>query len=146
MSLLFLQYRRPFTNPVRKMATYTVDVYLTRDHPKLGKAGSVVEVQPGHARNVLVPRGLAIQMGEGKFRKHIPILHHRQSTGTEKLSQRAISMEMQKWMLATGDLVPDITTYLAMQNALTPTTTTTTAEGQETTTELAVKETQSQKE
>lgn len=35
-------------------------VILTKDHPKLGGEGTIVEVAPGHARNYLLPRKLAL--------------------------------------------------------------------------------------
>ncbi len=35
-------------------------VLLTEDHPQLGKAGDVVEVRDGYARNFLFPQGLAV--------------------------------------------------------------------------------------
>ncbi|MDZ7271065.1 MAG: 50S ribosomal protein L9 [candidate division KSB1 bacterium] len=35
-------------------------VILKQDHEKLGKAGDVVEVKPGYARNYLLPRGIAL--------------------------------------------------------------------------------------
>ncbi|MDR5710311.1 MAG: 50S ribosomal protein L9 [Armatimonadota bacterium] len=43
-------------------------VILTRDVPSLGKAGSVVEVKEGYARNYLIPRGLAVEATEGALR------------------------------------------------------------------------------
>jgi large subunit ribosomal protein L9 len=37
-----------------------MEVILRRDIPKLGKAGDVVKVKDGFARNYLIPKGLAI--------------------------------------------------------------------------------------
>lgn len=34
-------------------------VILRKNHDKLGEAGSIVQVKPGHARNFLVPKGIA---------------------------------------------------------------------------------------
>ena len=41
------------------MAKYTVQVVLRNDVEHLGRSGDIVRVKPGHARNYLVPRGLA---------------------------------------------------------------------------------------
>ncbi len=43
-------------------------VILVRDLPSLGKAGTVVEVKEGYARNYLIPRGLAVEATEGALR------------------------------------------------------------------------------
>jgi large subunit ribosomal protein L9 len=43
-------------------------VILVKDVPSLGKAGSVVEVREGFARNYLLPRGLAREATEGQLR------------------------------------------------------------------------------
>ncbi len=45
-------------------------VILLRDVSKLGKEGEVVEVSDGHARNYLIPRGLAVEATEGNL-KHL---------------------------------------------------------------------------
>lgn len=37
-----------------------MEVILKEDVDKLGKAGSVVKVKPGYARNYLIPKGLAV--------------------------------------------------------------------------------------
>lgn len=40
-------------------------VILRSDLPQLGKRGDIVEVADGHARNYLLPKGLAITASEG---------------------------------------------------------------------------------
>lgn len=43
-------------------------VILIKDVPSLGKAGAVVDVREGYARNYLLPRGLAREATEGQLR------------------------------------------------------------------------------
>lgn len=43
-------------------------VILLRDVPGTGKAGTVSDVKEGHARNYLIPRGLAVEASEGALR------------------------------------------------------------------------------
>jgi large subunit ribosomal protein L9 len=42
-----------------------VEVILREDVQHLGKAGALVKVRPGYARNFLLPRGLAYEATEG---------------------------------------------------------------------------------
>jgi large subunit ribosomal protein L9 len=46
-----------------------MDVILRRDVDSLGKAGELVQVKDGYARNFLLPRGLAYQATEGNRRR-----------------------------------------------------------------------------
>ena len=46
-----------------------MDVILRSDVAHLGKAGEVVRVKNGYARNFLIPRGLAYQATEGNQRR-----------------------------------------------------------------------------
>lgn len=41
-----------------------MEVILKQDIPKLGKAGEVVKVKDGYARNYLIPKGLAISANQ----------------------------------------------------------------------------------
>ena len=42
-------------------------VILKSDVSKLGKAGSLIDVSDGHARNFLLPKGLAVEATPGKI-------------------------------------------------------------------------------
>ena len=42
-------------------------VILKTDVTKLGKAGSLIDVSDGHARNFLIPKGLAVEATPGKL-------------------------------------------------------------------------------
>ncbi len=42
-------------------------IILMKDVAKLGRAGELVDVSDGHARNYLVPRGLAVEATAGKL-------------------------------------------------------------------------------
>ncbi len=43
-----------------------IDVILTESIDQLGKAGELVKVKPGYARNFLIPRGLAVRATSGQ--------------------------------------------------------------------------------
>ncbi len=45
-------------------------VILQQDFEKLGKAGEVVEVKPGYARNYLLPRGIALAATPGNLKAY----------------------------------------------------------------------------
>ena len=46
-----------------------VEVMLMADVKKLGKAGAIVKVAPGYARNMLIPQGLAAPVTEAAKRR-----------------------------------------------------------------------------
>jgi large subunit ribosomal protein L9 len=46
------------------------DVILREDVKSLGKAGELVRVKPGYARNFLLPRGLAFEATEGNKKRN----------------------------------------------------------------------------
>ena len=46
-----------------------IDVILREDIQSLGKAGQLVRVKPGYARNFLLPRGLAFEATEGNRKR-----------------------------------------------------------------------------
>jgi large subunit ribosomal protein L9 len=47
----------------------SIKVILTRDVPEVGRAGTVLNVAPGYARNYLYPRGLALEASDGNLRQ-----------------------------------------------------------------------------
>ena len=46
-----------------------MEVILREDVQSLGKAGALVRVKPGYARNFLLPRGLAYEATEGNKKR-----------------------------------------------------------------------------
>jgi large subunit ribosomal protein L9 len=47
----------------------TIEVILREDVKALGKAGELVKVKPGYARNFLLPKGLAFEATEGNKKR-----------------------------------------------------------------------------
>ena len=93
----------------RRMASHKVEVYLTEDIEALGRkgtphpftlifAGQVVQVKPGYARNFLVRFGKAVYMGEGAYRKSLPILHRVDVSESKNVSPQMVQEEVQKWL------------------------------------------------
>lgn len=73
-----------------------VRVILLKDVPGTGKAGTVSEVKEGHARNYLIPRGLAIEASEGALRdlEHRKrAVQHRSEREHEEVTAQARSLE-----------------------------------------------------
>ena len=66
-----------------------MEVILTKDVDKIGKAGSVVKVKDGFARNLLFPKKLAIPVTKGNLKK---IEEEKQKTiqGQEVKKQEAL--------------------------------------------------------
>ncbi len=46
-----------------------IDLILREDVPSLGRAGAVVRVKPGYARNYLLPKGLAFEATQGNKKR-----------------------------------------------------------------------------
>ncbi len=46
-----------------------IELILRQDVPSLGRAGQVVRVKPGYARNFLLPQGLAFEATEGNKKR-----------------------------------------------------------------------------
>lgn len=47
-----------------------MNVFLVRDVPKLGKAGSVVKVKWGYAKNYQIPKGFAVEATESVLKSY----------------------------------------------------------------------------
>ena len=60
-----------------------VELILREDVPKLGRAGEVVRVKPGYARNFLLPQGKAALASEAKVKE----LDHHKRLITEKVAR-----------------------------------------------------------
>jgi large subunit ribosomal protein L9 len=59
-------------------------VILKQNVPSLGKAGMVVKVNDGYARNFLIPKGLAVEANE----KNIKVFEHERKSLMEKLAKQ----------------------------------------------------------
>jgi large subunit ribosomal protein L9 len=71
-------------------------VILTKDVKGTGKAGEVVKVSDGYARNMLIPRGLAKEATEGNVKsleKQKKIMAEKQAAEKEKASELAKKLE-----------------------------------------------------
>ena len=72
--------------------TKRVQLVLNQDVRKLGKAGDLVEVAPGYARNYLVPKGIGIQATPGilkqverrKEQERLRLIEIKQQADTQK--------------------------------------------------------------
>ena len=71
-------------------------VILKQNVPSLGKAGDLIKVNDGYARNLLIPKGLAIEANE----KNIKTLEH---------EKRNISQKVQKEHKTAEDLALALT-------------------------------------
>ncbi|HTL04580.1 MAG TPA: 50S ribosomal protein L9 [Gemmatimonadales bacterium] len=61
-----------------------IEVILREDVQSLGKAGALVRVKPGYARNFLLPRGLAYEATEGNKKRIAAETKARESRATEE--------------------------------------------------------------
>jgi large subunit ribosomal protein L9 len=95
-----------------------VKVILIKDVPGTGKAGAVCEVKEGHARNYLIPRGLAMPASEGALRalesqqqasrRRVVREHAHTTEQAERL--RGLVLEIQGKAGAGGKLFGSVTT------------------------------------
>lgn len=95
-----------------------IEVILRDDVKSLGKAGELVRVRPGYARNYLLPQGLAYEATEGN-RKRIAAETRARATrlaaekdGAEALAARlnAVTLELSGNAGEEGKLFGSITT------------------------------------
>ena len=82
-----------------------MDVILLIDYDSLGKAGDIVKVKPGFARNMLIPKGIALRASKRnlaiaqeqkqirKIRMHRELVHFEQLA--KKISNTEITIEAQ---------------------------------------------------
>ncbi|HON59062.1 MAG TPA: 50S ribosomal protein L9 [Smithella sp.] len=59
-------------------------VILKQSVPSLGKAGTVIKVNDGYARNFLIPKGLAVEANE----RNIKVFEHEKKSLMEKLAKQ----------------------------------------------------------
>ncbi len=78
-------------------------VILTEDSDTLGHSGDVVEVKPGHGRNFLLPRRLAVLANEKNLRQ----LEHQKAVIAKKQAKTLASAT------ATADQLAKVTVQIA---------------------------------
>jgi len=78
-------------------------VILKQNVPSLGKAGTLVKVNDGYARNYLIPKGLAPEANE----KNIKLFEHDKKNILEKLAKE------QKDAQAMADVLSNLTITIA---------------------------------
>lgn len=66
------------------------EVILKNDIEKIGKAGDVIKVKDGYARNFLIPRGLALEVNKANLKKL------EQDKKKKELDKEKIKQEAQK--------------------------------------------------
>ena len=74
-----------------------VQLVLNQDVSKLGKAGDLVDVAPGYARNYLVPQGLAVPTNPGILRQ----VERRRELERQRLAELKQEAETRKKALET---------------------------------------------
>ncbi len=77
-----------------------VEVLLAKDVPNLGRAGDLVTVRPGYARNYLIPYGFAVAATPAnvkrveKYRERLAQLEAERRRALEKLADQIAGMEI----------------------------------------------------
>jgi large subunit ribosomal protein L9 len=79
------------------MARDNVQVMLTKEVSKLGKAGDLVMVRPGYAQNYLIPKGMAVRATPGVIRE----VERRKERERQRLIAIKQEAEAKKTALAT---------------------------------------------
>lgn len=69
-----------------------MEVILNQDVDKLGKAGSVIEVKDGFARNFLIPKGLALAVTSVNLKK-LEQEKQRKTQHLEKIKQESLKLK-----------------------------------------------------
>ncbi|KPK98168.1 MAG: 50S ribosomal protein L9 [Omnitrophica WOR_2 bacterium SM23_72] len=69
-----------------------MEVILNQDVDKLGKAGSVIKVKDGFARNFLIPNGLALPLTSGNL-KRLEQEKQRKKAQLEKVKQELLELK-----------------------------------------------------
>lgn len=80
-------------------------VILTVDVPKLGKAGDIIKVSDGYARNYLIPRNMAVEATEGNLKRF-------------ELERKALEKKQERKMLEAkeiADRIESLTITIAAQ-------------------------------
>ena len=65
----WLDFRRRLVDAGHRRTRSMIEVILREDIKSLGKAGEMVRVKPGYARNYLLPQGLAYEATEGNKKR-----------------------------------------------------------------------------
>lgn len=76
-----------------------MNVILTQDIDKLGRAGEIVAVKPGYGRNYLLPRGIALLATRGNVAQ---LEHHRRSIARDQEKIRASHEQIAKSLEGTS--------------------------------------------
>lgn len=72
-------------------------IILRKDAETLGKAGEVVVVKDGYARNYLIPRGIALEATEGNLRQvEEEQRQQQQRLAKEKKNAEALAAQLEK--------------------------------------------------
>ena len=69
-----------------------MEVILTKDVEKIGKAGTVVKVKDGFARNFLLPGGFALPVTAGNIKK-LEAEKQKKSEQAEKVKNEALALK-----------------------------------------------------